>query len=78
MTTITETRTSTVFGVTRTYDFTYWVKGTSTDKCDFCSKAVEFSNFTDGVFSWLGAVDTASGSDHLATWCGECGAKHRK
>lgn len=48
--------------------------------CDFCQGGVtEFKKVYDqfGQAWWLEGLN-GSGSDHLATWCGQCGPKHRE
>ena len=51
--------------------------------CDYCERPypalVKFVETYDqwGVSHWLTPVDPLSGSDHLATWCANCGPRHR-
>jgi len=48
--------------------------------CDFCPNKVVSVKVYDAwqVFWHLETVEPNAGSDYLATWCAECGPKHRK
>ena len=47
--------------------------------CDFCGAPVAFRRFeiAGGPFWGLEAMHEGAGSDHLATWCADCGPQHR-
>lgn len=56
----------------------YTVRTFIGNDCDFCKGITEFAVKSDswGQAWWLEGLN-GSGSDHLATWCGKCGPKHR-
>lgn len=51
----------------------------TTASCDYCNDTVLFrrEEIGPGPFTELVPTEEGSGSDHLATWCVNCGPRHR-